>query len=159
MAVAVSAALIVLTTPASAQSRVTYSLAGVETAATSAQGTFFGVAVSFDDFGTWEAVVLHDPLDDTAAITGGSFAIDGQVRNLQGLITDGDVVRLSGSCRKERFNVTGHVVLFQDGFATDDFGDFEVTLTHYGQRVPGGSCVTFFATIEGQITFTFTQTP
>jgi hypothetical protein len=160
MAVAVSAALTVLTTPASAQSHVTYSLEGVEIAATSTQGTFVGIAVSPDDVATWEAVVLHEELDHTAAITGGSFAIDGQVRNLQGSISEGgEIKRLSGSCRKETFDVTGHVVLYQDGVATDDFGDFDVTLTHYGLRVPGGGCVTVFATIEGQITFTFTQTP
>jgi hypothetical protein len=128
----------------------------VETAATSIQGTFVGIAISADDFGTWGAVVLHQPLDDTALITGGSFAVDGQLRNLQGVISDGEVVRLTGSCRKETFDVTGHVMLFEDGIPTGDFGDFEVTLTHYGRRVPGGGCVTFFATIEGQITFTLT---
>jgi hypothetical protein len=78
MAVAVSAALTVFTSPASAQSQVTYSLAGVETAATSTEGTFVGVAVSPDDFGTWGALVLHEPLDDTALVTGGSFVVDGR---------------------------------------------------------------------------------
>jgi hypothetical protein len=77
---------------------------------------------------------------------------NGQVRNLLGLISDGEIVRQSGSCRTQTFEVTGHVILFQDGIAAGD-GDFEVTLTHYGRRVPGG-CVTFFATIEGEITFT-----
>jgi hypothetical protein len=156
MAVAVTVALTVLAAPASAQTQVTYSLAGVETAATSTQGTFVGVAISPDDFGTWAAVVIHDPLDDTVPITGGTFAIDGQVRNLEGLILEGEIVRRSGSCRRETFNVTGHVVLFQDGIPTSDYGDFEVTLTHYGQRVPGRGCVTFFATVEGLITFTLT---
>ena len=51
MAVGVLAALTVFTEPASAQ--VTYSLAGVETAATSTEGTFVGVALARDDFGTW----------------------------------------------------------------------------------------------------------
>ena len=78
VAVAVGAALTVFTAPASAQSEITYSLAGVEIAATSTQGTFVGVAISPDDFGKWGAVVLHQPLDDTALITGGSFAVDGQ---------------------------------------------------------------------------------
>jgi hypothetical protein len=157
MTVAVSTSLTVLAAPASAQSQVTYSLAGVETAATSTQGTFVGVAISPDDFGTWGAVVLHQPLDDTALITGGSFAVDGQVRNLQGVISDGEIKELTGSCRKETFDVTGHVIL-QDGEGepTGDVGDFEVTLTHYGQRAPGGGCVTFFATVEGLITFTLT---
>jgi len=74
-AAAVIAALTVFSASASAQSQVvTYSLAGVETAATSTEGTFVGVAINPDDFGTWRAVVDHDPLDDTALITGGSFA-------------------------------------------------------------------------------------
>jgi len=156
VAVAVTVVLTVFAAPASAQSQVTYSLAGVETAATSTQGTFVGVAMSPDDFGTWGAVVLHQPLDDTSLITGGSFAVDGQVRNLEGVISDGEIVRLTSSCRRETFNVTGHVVLFQDGIPTGDVGDFEVTLTHYGQRVPGFGCVTYFATVEGLITFTLT---
>jgi hypothetical protein len=156
VAAAVIAALTVFTAPASAQSQVSYSLAGVETAATSTQGTFVGLAISPDDVGTWGAVVLHEPLDHTAQIAGGTFAIDGQVRSLEGLISDGDIVRRAGSCSRETFTVTGHVVLFQDGIPTGDFGDFEVTLTHYGRRVRGFGCVTFFATIEGAITFTLT---
>jgi hypothetical protein len=156
VALVVTAGLAVLAAPASAQTEVTYSLAGVETAATSTQGTFVGVAISPDDFGLWGAVVLHEPLDDNVPVTGGSFAIEGQLRNLEGLITGGEIVRLGGSCRRETFSVTGHVALFQDGIPTGEFGDFEVTLTHYGQRVRGGGCVTFFATIEGLITFTLT---
>jgi hypothetical protein len=155
MAVAVSAVLTVVTAPASAQS-VTYSLAGVETAATSTEGTFVGVAVSAYDFGTWGALVIHEPLDDTALITDGSFVVDGQVRNLQGLISYGEIVRLTSSCRREMFDVTGHVILLEGGIPTGDVGDFEVTLTHYGRRLPGGGCVTFFATVEGLITFTLT---
>lgn len=153
MAVAVGAALTVLAAPASAQPQVPYSLTGVEIAATSTRGTFVGLAISLDDVGTWQAVVLHEPLDDTALITGGAFAIDGQARNLQGVISDGEIVRLSGTCRKETFHVTGHVMLFQDDFPTGEFGYFDVTLTQYGRRVFGG-CITFFATIEGEMTFT-----
>ena len=150
LAVTVTAALMVLAAPASAQAQVvTYSLAGIETAATSTEGSFVGVAISNDDVGTWAALVVHDPLDDDVPITGGAFAINGQVRDLQGVITDGEIRRLSGSCRKETFRVTGEVLL-----STGDLGEFVVTLTHYGQRVPGGGCVTFFATVEGSVTFT-----
>jgi len=156
-AAAVIAALTVFSASASAQSQVvTYSLAGVETAATPTEGTFVGVAINPDDFGTWRAVVDHDPLDDTALITGGSFAIDGLRRQLEGEISDGEVVRLGGTCRKETFNVTGHVLLQQDGIPTGEFGDFEVTLTHYGVRLPNVGCVTYFATIDGLITLTLT---
>jgi hypothetical protein len=72
------------------------------------------------------------------------------------VISDGEVVRLGGTCRKETFNVTGHVVLLQEGIPTGEFGDFEVTLTHYGVRLSNVGCVTFFATIDGLITFTLT---
>ena len=129
----------------------------METAATSTQGTFVGIAISPDDFGTFGAVVLHTPLDEPSPlVNGGKFAIDGQLRNLEGVISDGDIVRLSGSCSRETFSVTGHVVLFQGGVPTGEFGDFDVKLTHYGRRLPGFGCVTFFATIEGVITFTLT---
>ena len=157
MTVAVSVALTVFTAPALAQSSsVTYSLAGVEIAATSTEGTFVGVALSPDDFGTWLAVVIHEELAETAAITGGSFSIDGQVRDLFGEIAGGTIERLQGgSCRKEAFAVTGTVGnLLVDGVPTSGSGVFNGTLTHYGRRVPGGACVTFFATIEGLITFT-----
>src|SRR5574342_333437 len=130
--VSVSAALTVFTAPAWAQSQVTYSLAGVETAATSTQGTFAGVAASGDDFATWTAVIQHDALDDIVSITGGVFAFNGNVRDLQGVITDGQIARLTSSCRKETFAVTGQVALDNGGF-----GEFNVTLTHYGRRVPG----------------------
>jgi hypothetical protein len=157
MAVAVNVALTVFTAPASAQSSVTYSLAGVETAATSTQGTFVGVALSPDDFGTWGAVVVHEELDDTVLITGGTFAINGEARDLQGAITGGTIERLpGGSCRKETFAVTGEVGNLVDSSEvfTGGPGLFNVTLTHYGRRIRGGACVTFFATIEGLITFT-----
>jgi hypothetical protein len=160
MAVAISVTLTVVTAPASAQS-VTYSLAGVETAATSTQGTFVGVALSPDDFGTWGAVVDHEPLDDTVAITGGTFSIDGQVRDLHGTIAEGTIENLpGGSCRKDTFAVTGQLnnVVDSDGIFNGGFGLFSVTLTHYGRRVPGGACVTFFATIEGLVTFMLSST-
>ena len=149
MVVSVSAALTVFAAPASAQSQVTYSLAGVEIAATPTQGTFAGVASSSDDFATWTAVVRHDELDDIVAVTGGAFALNGKARDLQGIITGGEIARLTSSCRKETFAVTGEVALDNGGS-----GEFIVTLTHYGRRVPGGNCVTFFATVEGLITFT-----
>jgi hypothetical protein len=108
MAVAVSIALTVFTASASAQSSLTYSLAGVETAFTSTQGTFVGVALSPNDFGTWGAVVDHEELDDTALITGGTFAINGEAREIYGTIANGTIENLpGGSCRKETFAVTG----------------------------------------------------
>ena len=154
LAAGVAAALTVFAAPASAQSQVTYALAGVETAATSTQGTFVGVAWAPDDFGTWGAVILHDPLASTAPqLTGGGFAIDGQTRDLQGIITGGTIARLGGSCRKEAFAVAGVVALVEGGAPTGGSGEFNVKLTHYGFRVPWGGCFTYFATVEGLITF------
>ena len=157
MAVGVLAALTVFTEPAWAQpSQVTYSLAGVETAATSTEGTFVGVALARDDFGTWGAVIDHDPLANPAPlVTGGAFAINGQARDLQGVITGGTITRLGGSCRKESFAVTGGVLLVNgSGVPTGGSGVFGVKLTHYGFGLPGGGCFTFFATVEGLITLT-----
>jgi hypothetical protein len=145
-AVGVTAALTVFAAPASAQ--VTYALAGVEIAATPEVGTFVGVAKSQDDFGTWWAEIHHAPLADIVPITGGAFAINGQTRDVQGVITGGTIVRLGGSCRKETFAVTGDVALAGGGF-----GAFGVKLTHYGLGLPGGGCFTFFATVEGGIVF------
>jgi hypothetical protein len=148
MAVGLSAALTISTAVASA-TEVTYSLAGVETAFTDTSGSFTGVALSNDDFALWQAVVTHTGLNDVTPITGGTFQLDGQVRDLQGVITGGEIVRHTSTCRRETFTVAGHVALVGGGF-----GDFDVTLTHHRRRVPGGQCVTFFATVEGLVTFT-----
>jgi hypothetical protein len=151
LAVGVAAALTGFAAPAWAQPQVvTYALAGVETAAQPTVGTFVGVALSQDDFGTWKAVIVHDLLSNpTPAVTDGRFAINGQVRDLQGSITGGTILKLGGSCRKETFAVTGQVDL--DGGGAGAFG---VKLTHYGFGLPGGGCFTFFATVEGLISLT-----
>jgi hypothetical protein len=148
LAVGVAAALTVFAAPASAQ--VTYALAGVEISATPYVGTFVGVALAPDDFGTWDAVIQHTEFDalGNATITDGTFAINGQLRDLHGTISSGAILGLGGSCRKETFAVTGQVTL--DGGGS---GEFHVKLTHYGRRAPGGGCVTFFATVEGLILF------
>jgi len=154
MAVGVTAALTVFAAPASAQ--VAYALGGVEIAAEETVGTFFGVAKSHDDIGTWWAVIVHEPLDDLVLITDGEFAIDGQVRDLHGSITAGTIEKLpGGSCSKERFAVTGEVLL--DDSVT--VGGFNVTLTHYGFSLPGGGCFTFFATVKGGIFFPTLESP
>jgi hypothetical protein len=76
------------------------------------------------------------------------------VRDVLGFITGGEILRLGGSCRKETFAVTGDVLLAGGGF-----GEFHVRLTHYGFGLPGGGCFTFFATVEGLITFTLPPSP
>jgi len=161
VAIGVTAAITVFAAPAWSQSHVTYSLAGVETAATSTRGTFVGVALAGDDFGRWGAVIQHDPLNSPSPlVTGGGFAINGQVRDLQGFITAGTIRRLGGSCRQETFAVTGGVLLV-DGFGVPNGGSgaFGVKLTHYGFGLPGGGCFTFFATVEGLTTLALPSAP
>jgi hypothetical protein len=164
MAVGVIAALTVSTAAASAQTVVTYSLAGVETGFTATSSSFAGVASSDDgDFALWQAVVERTPFDGNgdATITGGSFQLDGRARNLQGVISnDGVILRQTSTCRRETFTVAGHVDLVDEtGVPTGGFGDFDVTLTHHRRRVPGGQCVTVFATVEGLVTFTLPSLP
>ena len=91
--------------------------------------------------------------DGLTSITGGTFQLDGAVRDVSGQFRPGGVIdRLPGSnCRIERFHVTGELVL---GGARTGIGLFDVLLTHYGKRI-GGQCVTFFATVEGAVTFDF----
>ena len=109
-----------------------------------------GVALAPDDFGTWGAVILHDLLSSPAPeVNGGGFRINGQQRDLQGIILPGGTIAtLGGTCRKEAFAVAGDVVVVTGGL-----GEFNVKLTHYGFRLPTGGCFTYFATVEGLITF------
>lgn len=133
-----------------AAEEVTYSVSGVETGFTQNSSSFVGVGFSDDDVASWQALILRI---DLTTITGGTFQLDGALRDVSGQFLPGGVIdRLPGSnCRMERFHVTGELVL---GGARTGIGLFDVLLTHYGKRV-GGQCVTFFATVEGAVTFDF----
>ena len=134
---------------AAAQTTVTYAVAGVQTGVTDTSSSFVGVAFGDDgDFAWWQADVERTSLDEPIPeITGGTFQLDGHLRDLFGGFTGGTIIRQPSSCRRETFVVTG-VVALEGGVV----GAFDLTLTHYGLRV-GGRCITYFATVEGLVAF------
>ena len=98
-------------------------------------------------FGAWNAVVVHTPPSPTGAgVTGGTFALDGKVRDYDGTITGGALVPLPSTCTRDTFQVTG-TFAYSGGT-----GSFDIVLTHYGFRTRTG-CVTYFATMKGSATF------
>lgn len=137
---------------------VTYGLSGVEYAATVDQGSFVGVARSGREIGVWQAVVNHSEFDATtgdATITGGRFVLHSKVRDIVGDILSGYIEALptTSGCGKETFKVTGTLALAGGGGS----GTFvDVVLTHYRYQTPSGDCITYFATVRGGVTFTFT---
>ena len=137
-----------------ATSTVSYAVSGIEYAATPTVGWFAGGAVAPDDFGTWHAMVVHGPLPTnrggTASVTGGSFALDGQTRDLAGAIDGGTITLLTtSSCRKQTYSVTGHLTLAPSGTGE---AAFAMLLSHYRFRL-FGRCITYAATIQGSVTF------
>src|SRR5579859_6221513 len=63
-------AISLATTP----TKVTYAISGAEYAATGTVGSFAGVAVATDDYGTWQATVVHDAIP---TVVGDSAFVDG----------------------------------------------------------------------------------
>ena len=129
---------------------VTYSVAGVQTAVEDTSSSFVGVAFGTDgDLAWWQADVNRTPLDpQPASIIGGTFQLDGHLREIVGTFRNGLILREStSSCRRETFAVTG--LLDVEGGE----GFFDLTLTHYRLRV-GAQCITYFATVEGLVAFT-----
>lgn len=150
-----AAALVFALVPAAAASTsVTYTISGVEYAATSTESRFAGFAVATDDFGSWLAVVNHTELSSgSATITGGAFSYDGRVRDLSGtFITGGSLTQTGGfiGCVKETFTVIGELLLTIPAGGT---GLFTATLTHY-RKLIFGRCVTYAATVKGTVAFT-----
>lgn len=144
---------------AAASTTITYAIAGVETAATETSGTFAGVAVASDDYGTWLATIDHARLSTsspwTTSITGGPFRYDGVVRDITGTFTGGTLTQKTGfrGCMTQTFDVSGTMTLTAPSSGR---GEFTATLTHYRKWVPGGGCVTFAASVSGTVTFTGT---
>ncbi len=154
VAASLSLALIAIPAVALASTNVTYAVSGAEYAATSTVGSFAGVAVAVDDYGVWQATVVHGPLPTTvsgsAAITGGSFTLDGRVRDLTGSFAGGSVTLLTtSSCGKQTYWVAGQLNLTSGGSGTADFASL---LTHYRFSL-FGRCITYAATIKGSVTF------
>jgi len=134
--------------PASAAASTTYTLTGIEVNPSPA--TFVGSLVG--KFGTWSAVVQHDPLNytGTTAITGGSFTITtffpaGQATGTVdgGTITAGPVSSPNGFSCTQTFTLGGSL--------NGGSGSFGGVLTHYGLLF-GGCCNAFSASFRGQAT-------
>lgn len=156
MAVALSLIVGLVSMPAVAlaTTNVTYGVSGVEYAATETVGSFAGVAWASDDAGTWQTTVVHGPLPTgvglSAAITGGSFAVNGAVRDLAGGIDGGSIKLLTTStCGRQTYSVVGHLVLTSGGSGD---ADFATVLTHY-RIFLFGRCITYAATVRGGVTF------
>jgi hypothetical protein len=137
-----------------ATTTVTYAVSGFEYAASPTVGSFAGGAVAPDDFGAWQARVVHGYLPTnpggTAPVTGGSFALDGHARDLAGAIDGGTITLLTTStCGKQTYSVTGHLVLAPSG--TGDAA-FAMLLSHY-RLLFFGRCITYGATVHGSVTF------
>jgi hypothetical protein len=148
---------LVLTASALAASSFTYTLSGVEIAATSTVGTFVGVGTTADDTGAWSASINHSVLTGgTATINGGTFAYTGIVRHIAGTFTGGSLTQTSGSsgaspCTNQTYSVTGSLTLTAPGSGT---GTFNAVLTHYRLRL-FGQCIVYAATVKGGATFSF----
>ena len=131
-----------------ASSTQTYQVRGVEYAATSAVGSFAGIAqLPHQETAVFNAVVAHEVLHPDAIITsGGSFTIFAGAR-VDGRFTAGSITLLDGGtgCVKQHYAVNGQLA------TSEGPGRFRVTLTHH-QRTVGTHCVTYFATIEGSAT-------
>ena len=154
LAIITAVGITTLPAVALATTTVSYAVSGIEYAATPTVGWFAGGAVAPDDFGTWRAMVVHGPLPTnpggTASVTGGSFALNGQTRDLAGAIDGGTITLLTtSSCGRQTYRVIGHLTLAPSG--TGDAG-FAMLLTHY--RLPFfGRCITYAATVQGSVTF------
>jgi hypothetical protein len=153
---AVTTAIAIATIPATtlAAATITYAVRGFEYAATTTVGSFAGGAAAADDIGTWQATVVHGQLPTTsggtAPVTGGSFGLNGQARDLAGAIDGGTITLLTTSpCGKETYTVTGHLALAPSGIGD---ATFAMLLTHYRFSF-FGRCITYSASVQGTVSF------
>lgn len=166
IAVSLSLALVSVPAMALATTDVTYAISGVEYAATTTVGSFAGVAVTVPagDYGTWQATIFHDtlptttpPPNPTAKITGGSFTLDGKVRDLAGTITSGSITQTEGftGCGRQTYNVVGTLTPAAGTITAFVTASFGAVLTHYRIWLWWvRQCKTYAATVKGSVTFT-----
>jgi hypothetical protein len=133
--------------------------------ATATEGQFVGTATGALP-GAWYADVKHDPLsglpDSPASITGGSFklatAIGHKAVTVTGSFSGGTVTQTSGfdatKCTNQTYAVDGaltNVGIKRSGGS----GTFKATLTHYRTLIWWLGCVTYSATVTGQVVLDF----
>jgi len=159
--------LIGLTFPtvAAASLSTSYSIEGVEIAATSTQGTFVGTGTGDrGDEAVWQAVVNHKKLSpgcessaSGCAITGGTFSLANQdVETINGTFSSGSITLVSEApgCGLQVFSVVGTLTDVTTPTTANGTGNFIVTLTHF-RALYLGRCTTFFAKVSGSVSFSF----
>ncbi len=153
LTVAASLSLALVSVPAMALgATATYAVGGAEYAATATVGSFAGVAVAADDYGVWQATIVHGVLGSSpVSITGGTFVLDGKFRDLAGAFTGGTLTQTSGftGCGKQTYVIAGGTLTLESSAGT---AGFAATLTHYRAWL-WGRCITYGATVKGTVVF------
>jgi hypothetical protein len=163
LVVAIGLAAILVPAVAAASVSSSYSVTGVEIAATSTEGTFVGTAVgAAGDDAVWEASVVHQVLTPSCylstggcLITGGTFSlVNEQLETITGDFASGSITLISQApgCGVQVFSVLGNLTDVSTPTTTGGTGIFAVTLTHFRAR-HRGHCITFFAKVRGDVSF------
>src|SRR5262249_44068496 len=163
LGVFVLALAVTLPTGASALLSRHYSIEGIETAATSLQGTFVGTGTGTSgDEAVWQAIVGHEVLTPSCylssqgcLITGGTFSLVNQdVEAVNGAFASGSITLISQArgCGIQVFSVVGTLADVTTPTTTGGAGTFAVTLTHF-RALYFGRCTTFFAKVSGSVSF------
>jgi hypothetical protein len=152
--------MLVLPPVALASQTYTDSASGYEVYATSTEGTFIGTTSGVLP-GSWGATIDHTPLSPNAEITGGSFylstAIGGYPVVVTGRFSGGTVTRTNPGatgCVNQYYSVDANLSNVGIGLSGSGTGSFVGTLTHHRTSIYG-YCVTYSATITGQLSLTF----
>jgi hypothetical protein len=136
-----------------------YSIEGYEYSATSTVGSFAGTATgSSGDSATWNAVVEHTELTETAEITGGyAHLVTSNLVRVHGVFSDGSVEKVGeeSGCGVQTYKVLGTLKkVTRSDSRRRSTGTFEAILTHYRLAL-FGSCIVYSASVTGTITLDF----
>lgn len=157
------------------------SVSGFEFYATASEGRFSGTARGVGPnglWGAWAIVVQHSSLDPCfqrpssegpcAWIDSGSFSL-AEVSPTRELVTgafdsrleaatagQADAITLlrTGPCTDESFSIVDGLKEVGSGAEHSGTGSFSATLTHYRRSI-FGRCVTYAATVSGQVTLIY----
>jgi len=139
-----------------------FSATGIETGVPSNNvSPFSGTAVGTGGVAVWSAHVQHICNGGSdATITGGDFALTGThgVR-LGGSFGSGSVAGFcvpQTQCANQSYSIDNASLSLTDALGNNLVGTFNGTLTHYSTKI-FGTCVTYFATISGQLAVHYTS--